>query len=353
MQNVAANQNFVEIGLDSLLLTQIAISLKREFNLPVTFRKLNEEYPTIESLTDYIDKNTVQETPAPIQNNTPVRNGSNHQVVAPVSFGNANDYNNSALGLIAQQLEILSKQVLLMNGNNSIAPPTAIESPKPKQQEESELTLQEKSEIQKPFGATPKIDRQSTELNINQLSFLKNLIESYNQRTFKSKKYAEESRNYMADPRVVSGFKPLTKELIYPIVINKSSGSKMWDLDGNEYIDVLNGFGSNLLGYQPDVIKKAMHDQIESGYEVGPQHELAAEVSKLVCEFTGFDRSALCSTGSEAVLGCIRIARTVTGRSLIVAFTGSYHGIIDEVLVRGTKKLKSFPAAAKHNARCS
>lgn len=346
MQNVAANQNFVEIGLDSLLLTQIAISLKREFNLPVTFRKLNEEYPTIESLTDYIDKNTVQENPAPIQNNTPVLNGSNHQVVAPVSFGNANDYNNSALGLIAQQLEILSKQVLLMNGNNSIAPLTAIESPKPKQQEESELTLQEKSEIQKPFGATPKIDRQSTELNINQLSFLKNLIESYNQRTFKSKKYAEESRNYMADPRVVSGFKPLTKELIYPIVINKSSGSKMWDLDGNEYIDVLNGFGSNLLGYQPDVIKKAMHDQIESGYEVGPQHELAAEVSKLVCEFTGFDRSALCSTGSEAVLGCIRIARTVTGRSLIVAFTGSYHGIIDEVLVRGTKKLKSFPAAA-------
>nr|WP_294870102.1 polyketide synthase [uncultured Pedobacter sp.] len=346
MQNVAANQNFVEIGLDSLLLTQIAISLKREFNLPITFRKLNEEYPTIESLTDYIDKNTVQENPAPIQNNTPVLNGNNHQVIAPVSFGNSTDYNNSALGLIAQQLEILSKQVLLMNGNNHIAPPIAVEPPKAKQQEESELTIQEKSEIQKPFGATPKIDRQSTELNQTQLSFLEKLIERYNHKTLKSKKYAAESRNYMADPRVVSGFKPLTKELIYPIVINKSSGSKMWDLDGNEYIDVLNGFGSNLLGYQPEVIKKAMHDQIENGYEVGPQHELAAEVSKLVCEFTGFDRSALCSTGSEAVLGCIRIARTVTGRSLIVAFTGSYHGIIDEVLVRGTKKLKSFPAAA-------
>jgi glutamate-1-semialdehyde aminotransferase len=79
---------------------------------------------------------------------------------------------------------------------------------------------------------------------------------------------------------------------------------------------------------------------------VGPQHELAAEVSKLICEFTGFDRAALCSTGSEAVLGCIRIARTVTARTLIVAFAGSYHGIIDEVLVRGTKKLMSFPAAA-------
>lgn len=346
MQNVGSNQNFLEIGLDSLLLTQIAISLKREFNLPITFRKLNEEYPTIELLTDYIDSNTVQEDQAPVQNSTPVVSINNHQVIAPASFGNSTEYNNSALGLIAQQLEILSKQVLLMNGNSAIATPIAVELSKPKQPEESELTIQEKTEIQKPFGATPKIDRQSTELNQNQLSFLENLIERYNLKTFKSKKYAEESRNYMADPRVVSGFKPLTKELTYPIVINKSSGSKMWDLDGNEYIDVLNGFGSNLLGYQPEVIKKAMHDQIENGYEVGPQHELAAEVSKLVCDFTGFDRSALCSTGSEAVLGCIRIARTVTGRSLIVAFTGSYHGIIDEVLVRGTKKLKSFPAAA-------
>ncbi|MBC8154266.1 MAG: aminotransferase class III-fold pyridoxal phosphate-dependent enzyme, partial [Bacteroidetes bacterium] len=69
-------------------------------------------------------------------------------------------------------------------------------------------------------------------------------------------------------------------------------------------------------------------------------------VSRMVCEFTGFDRAALCSTGSEAVLGAMRIARATTGRSLIVAFTGSYHGIMDEVLVRGTKKLKSYPAAS-------
>ncbi|NRF38224.1 polyketide synthase [Pedobacter foliorum] len=351
MENVGSNQNFLEIGLDSLLLTQIAISLKREFNLPITFRKLNEEYSTIELLTDYIGKNTIQETPVSVQNTPPIASENHQPVIAPVSLGNTNSYNDSALGLIAQQLEILSKQVLLMNGNNSpitntVTNPIPVKSANPTQEQEPDLTPQEKTEIQKPFGATPKIDRQSAELSKDQLSFLEKLTKSYNEKTFKSKKYAEESRTYMADPRVVSGFKPLTKELIYPIVINKSSGSKLWDIDGNEYIDVLNGFGSNLLGYQPEVIKKAMHDQIENGYEVGPQHELAAEVSKLICEFTGFDRSALCSTGSEAVLGCIRIARTVTGRSLIVAFTGSYHGIIDEVLVRGTKKLKSFPAAA-------
>jgi len=150
----------------------------------------------------------------------------------------------------------------------------------------------------------------------------------------------------MADPRVVSGFKPLTKELIYPIVIEKSSGNRLWDLDGNEYIDALNGFGSCMFGHQPDFVKEALSEQIEKGYEVGPQHPLAGEVCELLCEFTDHERAALCNTGSEAVLGAMRIARTVTGRSLIVAFTKSYHGINDEGIVRGSKKLRTFPAAA-------
>ena len=100
-----------------------------------------------------------------------------------------------------------------------------------------------------------------------------------------------------------------------------------------------------MLGNQPEVIKKALLQQIEEGYEIGPQHEKSGEVCKLICEFTKMDRAGLCNTGSEAVLGAMRIARTVTGRSTIVAFSGSYHGIVDEVIVRGTKKLKSFPAA--------
>jgi len=64
-----------------------------------------------------------------------------------------------------------------------------------------------------------------------------------------------------------------------------------------------------------------------------------------VCEVTGHDRAALCNTGSEAVLGALRVARTVTGRSTVVLFSGSYHGIIDEVIVRGTRKLRAVPAA--------
>ncbi len=361
MNTIDSSRNFLELGLDSLLLTQVAISLKREFNLPITFRKLNEEYYSIDTLVKFLDEHTpadaLQEEQIMPQSANIQQNEVAAQAVQYIQQNAASmPIHNSALGLIAQQLEILSKQVMLMQGGVNApiqsAPVQAIlvnNNSIPQQLnkvEDNGLSLEEKAEIQKPFGATPKIERQSSELSQKQKEFITKLVESYNKKTSKSKEYTKNSRTYMADPRVVSGFRPATKELIYPIVINKSSGSKLWDIDGNEYIDALNGFGSNLLGYQPDVIKDAMHEQIDKGYEVGPQHELAAEVSKLICEFTGFDRAALCSTGSEAVLGCIRIARTVTAKSLIVAFTGSYHGIIDEVLVRGTKKLKSFPAAA-------
>ncbi|RYF19367.1 MAG: aminotransferase class III-fold pyridoxal phosphate-dependent enzyme, partial [Flavobacteriales bacterium] len=361
MHDVDSNQNFLEIGFDSLLLTQVATSLKRKFDLPITFRKLNEEYGSITSLVDYLNLNL----PTPVASAAPITTTPQAVVNAPVyanpvpAMQMAVPTDNTALGLIAQQLNILTQQLMLLQGQSSSVQPlvpvkqtapvivqnkvsaTAVSS-----NADQGLSQEEKAEIQKPFGATPKIERQSTTLSTAQVSFLANLTERYNLKTSKSKAYTNESRPYMADPRVVTGFRPATKELVYPIVINKSKGSRMWDLDGNEYIDALNGFGSNMLGHQPDAIRNSLHEQLEKGYEVGPQHELAASVSKLVCEFTGFDRAALCSTGSEAVLGCIRIARTVTGRSLIVAFTGSYHGIIDEVLVRGTKKLKSFPAAA-------
>jgi glutamate-1-semialdehyde aminotransferase len=101
----------------------------------------------------------------------------------------------------------------------------------------------------------------------------------------------------------------------------------------------------NLFGWQPDFVLDAVRGQLDAGYEIGPQHPLAGTVAKQVCELTGFDRAALCNTGSEAVMGCVRVARTVTGRDTLVIFTGSYHGIFDEVIVRGTKKLKSVPAA--------
>ncbi|MEZ0542237.1 amino acid adenylation domain-containing protein [Fibrella arboris] len=374
MSGTSPTTSFLEIGLDSLLLTQVSISLRRTFGVPITFRQLSGEFDTPQKLATYLDAQLPADAhqPAPIAAtvSAPAQPAYAPQPVAyqPTAgqVGVAPHPGDSALGLIAQQLQILAKQVALMQGapmaavpNVPAPPPVAPPAPQPAHVPVAnaapklsvsvpnpDITPEEAAELKKPFGATARIDRQVTGLSPKQEQFLADLTARYTRKTAKSKEYTQHHRAQMADPRVVSGFRPLTKEIVYPLVINKSKGSRLWDLDGNEYIDSLNGFGATMFGHQPDFIKEALHEQVENGYEVGPQHELAGEVCQLVCEFTRFDRAALCSTGSEAVLGTMRIARTITGRSLIVAFTGSYHGIVDEVLVRGTKKLKSFPAAA-------
>ncbi|GAB3718222.1 hypothetical protein GCM10027592_60930 [Spirosoma flavus] len=358
MQDVPADKSFLEIGLDSLLLTQVALTLKKEFGLPITFRQLTNEYTSTALLADYLDKTIPAEASQPTAVATP--SVAPVMPVAPIALNTTSVGGDSALSLIAEQLQLLARQVALLQGGTpqpapvqapattSVAPVKNGTSPKivlKPVSDTSDLSVEEKAELKKPFGATARIERQASGLPAKQQEFIDQLTERYNQKTASSKAYAQKHRSQMADPRVVSGFRPQTKELVYPLVVNRSKGSRLWDIDGNEYIDALNGFGSNMFGYQPDWIKEALHAQIEHGYEVGPQHELAGEVSELICELTGADRAALCNTGSEAVLGAMRIARTVTGRSLIVAFSGSYHGIVDEVLVRGTKKLKSFPAA--------
>ncbi len=349
MDGVTPEMSFIEMGFDSLLLTQVALNLKKEFRLPITFRQLNEEYSTLDTLAAFLDANLPQEK---------AQQGQNFEQTIPVTNQQANNIpvqlsspaNNNAIGLISQQIQLLAQQIALMQGNSNPSPQVVVQnaapvSPVTKTVVEPDVTPEELAELKKPFGATAKIEKQSTQLSTKQEAFIKDLTSRYTIKTKGSKNYTQQHRAYMADPRVVTGFRPATKELVYGIVVNKSKGSHLWDIDGNEYIDALNGFGSNFFGYQPDFITKAIKQQIDNGYEIGPQHELAGPVCKLICEFTGLDRAALCNTGSEAVLGAMRIARTVTGRSTIVAFSGSYHGIVDEVIVRGTKKLKSFPAA--------
>lgn len=349
----SVNTNFMEIGFDSLLLTQIAANLKKEFIVPVTFRKLVEEYNSIKLLADYLDAHLPAEAhqpqavpqSAPIQNQ-PVYQQPVFQSAAPVMQSQG----NQVLDMMQLQLQMLSTQLAMLQNGYVTQPAPHAQAPsangQAKPQIQFDLTPEEQVEVKKPFGASARIEKQVQGLSKKQQDFLKDLTASYNRKTAGSKAYTQQNRAHMADPRVVSGFRPLTKEIVYPIVVKKSRGSRVWDIDGNEYIDALNGFGSSFLGYQPDVVKKAVAEQVDNGYEIGPQHELAGDVCKMICEFTSFDRTALCNTGSEAVLGAMRIARTVTGRSLIVAFSGSYHGINDEVIVRGTKKLKTVPAAA-------
>ncbi|HEY9853553.1 MAG TPA: aspartate aminotransferase family protein [Leptolyngbyaceae cyanobacterium] len=160
------------------------------------------------------------------------------------------------------------------------------------------------------------------------------LTENYTYQTKKSKQFMEKYRPIMADPRAVWGFNLPMKEMCYPIVGKRSSGCKIWDIDGNEYVDLVMGFGSNIFGHNPSFIKNAIAEQLEQGIQLGPQSELAGEVAELICELTGVERVAISNTGTEAVMTAIRLARAATNRSKIVMFSGSYHGHFDGTLVK-------------------
>ncbi|GAB3356723.1 amino acid adenylation domain-containing protein [Lysobacter tyrosinilyticus] len=293
-----ADANFMELGLDSLMLTQVSLQLQKAFGVKVTFRQLMSECSSIGRLVEMLEA----EVPA---DRSSAQSRTEAATIDPIK------------------------------ARTEVAPGA----------DEAEAAVY-KYDVKKAFGAIARIDNSGgTVLSTHQRSRLDAYMQRYVARTQKSKAYTAANRAHLADPRVVNGFRPLTKEVTYQIVVERSKGARLWDLDGNEYVDATNGFGMSLFGWQPDFVLEAVKRQLDSGYEIGPQTPLAGDVARLVCELTGNDRAALCNTGSEAVLGALRIARTTTGRETIVLFTGSYHGINDEVIVRGTRSLKSVPAA--------
>lgn len=185
-------------------------------------------------------------------------------------------------------------------------------------------------------------------LTDQQQQALNRFMDRFTQRTTKSRAHAQLHRAHFADPRGVAGYRRIWKSMVYQISVERSAGSKLWDVDGNEYIDIAMGFGLNLFGQSPEFVTQALHRQLDRGVEVGPQSPLAGEVAQLLCDFSRKDRVTFCNTGSEAVMAAMRLARTVTGKSMIVFFNKDYHGNFDEVLLRSAQvagQRRTQPAA--------
>ncbi len=401
---------FLELGLDSLSLTQVALSLKKKFKVKVTFRQLLEDCSTMTALAESIDlqlpsdaypASTVQVVATPVavvESNliVPVPTSAinlaqptsvvvnpvtpiNH--LAPiVNPGHTGDPSAIA-SLVQQQLQIMARQLELLGGSDPsrsipqvsasteiVTPVVATTvTPNPEHQIHtngkgsllnqqlptasaiSSLTPTTQTPTVQTFTAPApgtKISKTiDTSLTPPQQTALAEIIDRYVTKTAESKRQAQAHRRYLADPRTVSGFSPLLKEMVYPIVTNRAKGSRLWDEDGNEYIDLTNGFGLNFFGWSPDFVTDALKAQLDRGIEIGPQTPLAGKVAKTISEMTGMERVAFCNTGSEAVMAAFRIARTVSGRDLVVIFASSYHGTFDEVLVRAGADRQSRPAA--------
>lgn len=391
-EDLLPEAEFMELGFDSLFLTQLSQAFKDEFGVDITFRDLLDELPSLQAVAEHIARALPPESvpeeapPEPIE--SPASAGSAGSVAAPpaasatpsmappaspLSFTAhpsglhvpaGEPAPAGALGeIMVEQLRLMSWQLEVLGGRPisvaevvaptpadttamvaaEAAPPTpepVTASATPPPETEGEGTQEMVREIAlasgPPRGRAAK--RDSGRMTPHQEKKLKDLVRRYTERTAGSKKLTQAYRAVHADPRTAAGFNPLWKEMTYPLVVKRSRGSKLWDVDDNEYIDLLNGFGPNMFGHSAPFVVDAIRGQLERGFEVGPQTPLAGETAALVCELTGMDRATFVCTGSEAVQAAIRAARTHTGRTRIVMFEGAYHGNFDAALVRGANR---------------
>jgi acyl transferase domain-containing protein/glutamate-1-semialdehyde aminotransferase len=340
---------FLELGLDSLFLTQASGAIQKHFGAKVSFRDLLEDCSTLQALaTRLVSLMPAESVPTRVSPTRPsVPMAVPRSAPTAATRTGAVDA-ESLVQVLGQQIELVAKQLDILRSAGLVGAAPPAQSVVPSQ--EPHAATSKIAALAPAAKAAPSGDRAPVAfgpyrppakgptggLTPAQEQHLRAFVDKYVRRTPGSKQLTATNRSHLSDPRSVAGFRQIWKEMVYPVVVNRSSGSRLWDVDGNEYIDLTNGFGMIFFGHNPEFIREAVRTQLEQGIEIGPQTPLAGEVAKLICEMVGMERAAFCSTGSEAVTAAIRIARTVTGRDKIAMFAGAYHGIFDEVLVRPT-----------------
>ena len=119
-----------------------------------------------------------------------------------------------------------------------------------------------------------------------------------------------------------------------PLAVERGEGPRLWDVDGNEYLDFGLAYGPMILGHSPAAVVAAMREQLDRGLCFGACHPLEAELAEAICRLVpSAELVSFGSSGSEAVHESVRIARATTGRNRIVKFRGHYHGWFDSVHV--------------------
>jgi amino acid adenylation domain-containing protein len=317
--------SFLELGFDSLFLGRFVQQLNARFGSSLTFRQLLSDIPSIAALAERIADRFPDAAPAASETALAEPDAGTLEGVVRAQIA-------AMQNLMREQIDALSK--LARNGSVP-APSPAPLTVAPAQPSAVRLDS---------FG--PGSVAINAEITPAQAAHIAALVAETTARTPRSKASTQNSRAILADPRVAAGFRSEWKEMVYPIVSDRAKGSRIWDIDGNEYIDLLNGFGQTAFGHSPDFVVEAVSEQLAKGFAIGPQTALAGEASALFCELTGNERVTFCNTGSEAVMAALRVARTVTGRDRFVTFSGDYHGQFDEVLVKGTSSGRALPVAA-------
>jgi len=120
-----------------------------------------------------------------------------------------------------------------------------------------------------------------------------------------------------------------------PFFVERAAGSRIWDVDGNEYIDYVGSWGPAILGHAPNVVINAVREVATRGLSFGIPNPLEVELAELICQWMpSIEKVRMVNSGTEAAMSCIRLARGFTGRDKIIKFDGCYHGHADSLLVQ-------------------
>ena len=119
-----------------------------------------------------------------------------------------------------------------------------------------------------------------------------------------------------------------------PVFYDRAKGDRVWDADGNEYIDFVGSWGPMILGHTPDVVLDAVREQLAKGTSFGAPTELEVRMAETLVEVVpSIEMVRMVSSGTEATMSAIRLARGYTHRDKFVKFDGNYHGHSDALLV--------------------
>jgi len=173
--------------------------------------------------------------------------------------------------------------------------------------------------------------------------------------TTKSKQLFEKAKKYIPGGvnSPVRAFKSVGGD---PVFIERGSGSKLYDVDGNEYIDYIGSWGPHLFGHNPAFIKEALKKTFENGTSFGAPTEMEVRMAQLITELVpSMEMVRMVNSGTEATMSAVRLARGYTGRDKFIKFEGCYHGHADHFLIKAGSGALTFgvptsPGVTKANA---
>ena len=371
---------FLEMGANSLVLMEVQRVVEARFGISIAIPQFFAELTTMDALANHIVENQAaapDASPAPLVIVVP----GPSSVAVPVPAGAGVAFSGAAEGeleaILRQQIEtasrainqVVAQQLAFLNGlgasdspaQSAQGAPLAQATPGPTKTVPAPAPTA--AAAQPVVGATPgaipssaavshrllsPLEIRARGLSEQQSRHLEALIGRYTSKTRRSKELATRYRGVLADSRAAVGFRFTTKEMLYPITGQRAQGAQLWDVDGNQYIDITMGQGVTLFGHHPKFIEEALADPHNDILMLGARAPQAGEAAELLCQMTGMERVTFTNTGTEAVMAALRLARAATRRDKIVMFEGAYHGHADNVMGRPVWQdsvLSSVPVA--------